>query len=133
MASETGNGKTLAFLVPALQSAIVESRRERETNELRKTNSPLVLVVTPGRELATQIFNVAQDLCMQCGLTARIELSGNSRDKAKIGRRRDVDVLVGTFGSVQRLVEDGHYDTSALDTIVYDEADTLLDDTFNGE
>ena len=53
-AAKTGSGKTLAFLIPAIEHLY-------KANFTQK-NGTGVLIISPTRELATQIFNVAKDL-----------------------------------------------------------------------
>ena len=64
IAAETGNGKTLAFLVPMLNQLLYLKDME-ETPQL---NAPYGVIVTPGRELADQIGAVVDDLCSHLGL-----------------------------------------------------------------
>lgn len=54
--SETGSGKTLAFLLPALE-------RAREATARNRKSPAVVLIVTPTRELATQLFAEAENHC----------------------------------------------------------------------
>ncbi len=130
VAAETGNGKTLAFLAPLLHQAVA---LKAELKGERLLNAPFALVVTPGRELAKQIFHVAQDLGAPLGVQVGMELGGRNRATVLAGTRREMDVLVGTFGAVDRLLEEGYYRRDRLRHAVLDEADTLLDDTFNEE
>ena len=58
IASETGNGKTLAFLLPALQKILSSINADGS----RPFNHPLAVVVAPGRELAAQIKEVAETI-----------------------------------------------------------------------
>jgi Superfamily II DNA and RNA helicases len=53
-AAKTGSGKTLAFLIPALELLL-------KANFTQK-NGTGVIIITPTRELAQQIFDVAKDL-----------------------------------------------------------------------
>jgi len=53
-AAKTGSGKTLAFLVPALEALYKSSFQQK--------NGTGIIVMTPTRELAQQIFDVAKDL-----------------------------------------------------------------------
>ena len=64
IAAETGNGKTLAFLIPMLNQLLYLKDME-ETPQL---NAPYGVIVTPGRELADQIGAVVDDLCSHLGL-----------------------------------------------------------------
>lgn len=52
IAAETGNGKTLAFVAPMLQQI---AQRKKAFRDNYPMNSPLGLIVVPGRELAEQI------------------------------------------------------------------------------
>ncbi len=134
IAAETGNGKTLAFLVPVIQQTI--QLKEVIPSEKRAYNSPLAVIVTPGKELSRQVFNVAQDLAGSCGLSVTLEDGTKSEGvKLKVLRspRKEVDILIGTFGSLHRLFEERLYLTDFVHHVVFDEADTLLDDTFNHE
>lgn len=53
-AAKTGSGKTLAFLIPAIEHLYKSSFTQK--------NGTGVLIISPTRELAAQIFNVAKDL-----------------------------------------------------------------------
>lgn len=52
LAAETGCGKTLAYLTPLIQKILAHKQKVKSNNQL---NSPLALVIVPGRELADQI------------------------------------------------------------------------------
>jgi len=132
IASETGNGKTLAFLIPLLQQALAfKMALKREEAPLPPPNAPFGVVLVPGKELAVQIFNVAQDLAAPLGLKVRLETGGGTKRKVMIGPRQEVDLLIGSFGGIEQLFKEGFYNSSRLCHVVFDEADTLLDDTFN--
>ena len=75
IAAETGNGKTLAFLVPLLNHIL----KQKDVEEQAQLNSPYGVVVTPGRELADQIGAVAVDLCHYLGLKVSILKGGQIR------------------------------------------------------
>ena len=76
IASETGNGKTLAFLVPVINN-ILRIRKEIITES--PPNSPFGLVLTPGRELADQVGEVAKSICTSLGLKVSVMKGGNIR------------------------------------------------------
>ena len=44
----------------------------------RTLNSPFSVIVTPGRELASQIFEVANQICSEVGIEARVEHGGST-------------------------------------------------------
>lgn len=52
LAAETGCGKTLAYLAPIIQQILAHKEKVKFKNQF---NSPLALVIVPGRELADQI------------------------------------------------------------------------------
>lgn len=52
MAAETGCGKTLAYLTPIIQQVLAHKEKVKLNNQF---NSPLALIIVPGRELADQI------------------------------------------------------------------------------
>ena len=75
IAAETGNGKTLAFLIPMLNSIL----KMKDVEEKVEINSPYGVVVTPGRELADQIGGVAENICHYLGLNVRVLKGGQIR------------------------------------------------------
>lgn len=60
IAAETGSGKTLSYLIPLIQN-LLQHKRTFPSSQ-RPMNSPLVIVLTPGRELCEQISEVAEKL-----------------------------------------------------------------------
>jgi len=158
LAAETGNGKTLAFLLPLLHKVIrlKEAVAQVESDKsLIHLNRPLAVVVLPSRELAHQVFNAARDLCLASssttvvgadgesddqpaeshhhfaamGVNVRLALGGNLSDKMSRGLR-PTDVLIGSAGALDKMFKRKFYRTGSCSFIVFDEADTLLDDTF---
>lgn len=127
LAAETGCGKTLAYLLPILQN--LKSVREREGG--RRFNSPLALILTPGRELATQIGEVVTKLGQDMNINVKTLLGGHTKRLLMNPTFDDVDILVGSMGVISKLVTMGIYRTDCIRHIVLDEADTLLDDSFS--
>lgn len=123
LAAETGCGKTLAYLLPILQNLSVLRAQEKG----RRFNTPLALVLTPGRELAAQVGQVAQAL----GLQTKTVVGGHTKRLLLNPSFDDVDVLVGTVGALSKLVTHGIYRMERVRHVVLDEADTLLDDSFS--
>lgn len=125
LAAETGCGKTLAYLLPILHS--VRALRGSPGDSSRRFNTPLALVLTPGRELAAQVSAVAERM----GLRVQTVVGGHTKRLLLQPSFEDVDVLVGSLGAVSKLVTHGIYRMGRVRTVVLDEADTLLDDSFN--
>ncbi|XP_043649272.1 probable ATP-dependent RNA helicase DDX28 [Drosophila teissieri] len=125
IAAETGCGKTLTYLLP-----IVDKLLQREEIAERKLNTPRVLILTPGRELATQIAGVTEKLTQGTNLKVQSLLGGNTKQLMMNPQFAEVDILVATLGALSKLVTTGIYRMEHVRHLVLDEADTLLDDTF---
>ena len=129
IAAETGNGKTLAFLVPMLQHIL--RRKEVEDEEGPSPhNSPYGLIITPGRELADQIGGVADMLASELDIKVRVHKGGQIRKQILNGPRNQVDLVVGTQGGLDKLFHEKYLKRDRVSMIALDEIDTLLDDTF---
>jgi superfamily II DNA/RNA helicase len=123
--ARTGTGKTLAFGIPLLQRTVVPS--ERDYAQLAKPGAPQALVVTPTRELASQ---VSSDL--DTASTRRrarvITVYGGVGYQDQLNALRDgVEVVVGTPGRLIDLLERGTLDLAHVKVLVLDEADKMLD------
>eukprot|EP00339_Tiarina_fusa_P013080 CAMPEP_0117022808 /NCGR_PEP_ID=MMETSP0472-20121206/17096_1 /TAXON_ID=693140 ORGANISM="Tiarina fusus, Strain LIS" /NCGR_SAMPLE_ID=MMETSP0472 /ASSEMBLY_ACC=CAM_ASM_000603 /LENGTH=703 /DNA_ID=CAMNT_0004728763 /DNA_START=506 /DNA_END=2618 /DNA_ORIENTATION=+ len=132
----TGSGKTLAFLVPLVQQILwsLEST-EGGVNSNNNNNLGLqVIIVAPGRELASQIVTVARDLIANTPLTAQLAIGGTtfSRNLDQI-RKRKPNILVGTPGRIAELAvgkpgeKRGRLNVGNLKALVMDEVDALLE------
>lgn len=111
--ARTGSGKTLAFLIPAAARGIGMA----PTRGMR----PEVLVVTPTRELAVQIRDVARELGMTAGrITGGISPSQTRTEASGKG------VIAGTPGRLKDLITRGELSLAGLRYVVLDEADELL-------
>ncbi len=111
--ARTGSGKTLAFLIPAAARHIGTS----PTRGLR----PEVLVITPTRELAVQIRDVARELGMPAG-----RITGGITPAATRAEASGKGLIVGTPGRLKDLITRGELALSGLRYVVLDEADELL-------
>ncbi|KAK4358245.1 hypothetical protein RND71_023855 [Anisodus tanguticus] len=122
--ARTGQGKTLAFVLP-----ILESLTNGPTKDSRKTGygkAPSVLVLLPTRELALQVFADFEVYGRVVGLTSCC-LYGNSPMGAQTAQlKRGVDIVVGTPGRVKDHIERGNIDFRSLKFRVLDEVDEML-------
>ena len=116
--AQTGTGKTAAFALPILT---------RLHNENRRGRTPLVVVLAPTRELATQIgdsFYTYSKRSRQRILT----VFGGVSIRPQISQlRRGVDILIATPGRLIDLMEQREVDLRKVHTLVLDEADRMLD------
>lgn len=110
---------------------IEQIRRFKEREHIdRQFNTPLALIITPGRELAEQIANFARDLCDGLDINVKSVKGGNTKRLMMNPSYEDVDILVGSMGAISKLTTCGIYRMSEIRHVVLDEADTLMDDSF---
>ncbi|KAJ1326098.1 ATP-dependent RNA helicase MSS116 [Microdochium nivale] len=122
--AKTGTGKTLAFLLPAIQTML--------KRKLTPGKQISLLVISPTRELAMQIAKEAEALLQRMPqYKVCLSIGGTNKDSEERRILRSCDILIGTPG---RLYD--HMGTNSggvadklqsLDTLVLDEADRLLD------
>ena len=120
--AQTGTGKTAAFGIPLIQ--LTDSRS-------RKTQS---LILCPTRELCMQ---VAGDLAVFSkfikGLNVLPIYGGSSIDQQIRALRKGVQIIVATPGRLNDLIRRGRVDISAVQCVVFDEADEMLQMGFQEE
>jgi ATP-dependent RNA helicase SrmB len=115
----TGTGKTLAFVLPALQHILDTPRHEPGT--------PKVLILSPTRELARQTFDQIQQLIASTHLTSCLIVGGVPFGMQKAMVAEHIDVLVATPGRLIEIEEHMALDLSLVSVFVVDEADRMLD------
>ena len=120
--AQTGTGKTAAFALPILQR-LAASRGQAGLQ--RKTARCLVL--TPTRELALQIGDSFRAYGRHLGLRSLVIFGGVGQNPQVAGMARGVDILTATPGRLLDLLGQGHLRLDAIQTVVLDEADRMLD------
>ncbi|PCI80982.1 MAG: ATP-dependent RNA helicase RhlB [SAR86 cluster bacterium] len=121
--AQTGTGKTAAFLITIINDLLLNPIEEE-----RFIAEPRALVVAPTRELAQQIASDAQLLTDGCGMSVVTLVGGE--DYAKQNRALDampVDIVVATPGRLLDFVQNGNLHLGAIEVLVLDEADRMLD------
>ncbi|CAL4965446.1 unnamed protein product [Urochloa decumbens] len=120
----TGSGKTLAFIIP-----VVEILRRRSSRP--KSHEVLAVIVSPTRELSSQIYNVAQPFIVTLKGVSSMLLVGGLDIKAELKRVEEegANILVGTPGKLYDIMQrnDASLDYKNLEILILDEADRLLD------
>ena len=117
--SKTGSGKTLAYLLPAMQRVL-------KTRALTKRD-PRVLILTPTRELAKQVYSQLRLLVSNTSLKSTLVLGGeNFNDQVK-ALDRDPQFVVGTPGRIVDHLKKGLLHLKGLELLILDEADRMLD------
>jgi len=111
----TGSGKTLAFLIP-----IIELLQKEKVKDIG------AIVLSPTRELASQIYNVMTQFTPATNITAGLFIGGNdvAVDVHKL-KKETVNVVIGTPGRINDVLS--HVSVKNLQILIMDEADRLLD------
>ncbi len=112
----TGSGKTAAFLLPLLHRLIGRPRRVTR-----------VLILTPTRELAAQIFEDFNALAVHTPLTAAAVYGGVGMGPQEHAFRSGVDLIVATPGRLLDHATRPYAKLDGLEYLVLDEADRMLD------
>ncbi len=114
--AKTGSGKTLAFGLPIIERVQEASPR-----------CPTGLVLVPTRELANQVFGVLEPLAARRGHRVAAVYGGVGFEGQIAALRGGVTIVVGTPGRLIDLLERGELKLSAVQALVLDEADRMLD------
>jgi ATP-dependent RNA helicase RhlE len=116
--AQTGTGKTAGFTLPMLH------RLQHGTENRRRVRA---LVLTPTRELAAQVGESVRDYGKHLPFHTAVIYGGVSINTQMSGLRKGVDVIVATPGRLLDLLQQRVVDLSAVEVLVLDEADRMLD------
>jgi ATP-dependent RNA helicase RhlE len=116
--AQTGTGKTLAFVLPALEHLL---------RDQAKTRNPRVVVLEPTRELAIQVAGETRKLAARTSLRSASVYGGAGMRKQTDKLRRGVDVVVATPGRLMDHMRRKNVSFKDLQILVLDEADRMLD------
>lgn len=119
--AQTGTGKTAAFGIPLIQ----KSNRKHEGVEH--------LIISPTRELATQIKNELEVIAKHTGITIGLILGGVDYNKERRMLKANPNIIVGTPGRLLDHITNKKLDLSNLKSLTLDEADEMLDIGFKEE
>ncbi len=118
--AQTGTGKTAAFMLPSID-------RLKQSGRGTPRKSCRMLVLAPTRELAGQIAKSARDYGALSGLRVESIVGGTSVGKDRQKLARGVDILVATPGRLVDLLDQRAMHLDAVEVLVLDEADQMLD------
>ncbi|MGV2873098.1 DEAD/DEAH box helicase [Colwellia sp. E150_009] len=123
--SKTGSGKTLAFIIPAIQRL--------SKNRALSKRDPRVVILTPTRELAKQVFSQLRLFTANTQFKAVLILGGeNFNDQVNV-LEKDPHFIVATPGRLADHLTQGHFYLNGLELLILDEADRMLDLGFEKE
>ncbi|VDL63435.1 unnamed protein product, partial [Hymenolepis diminuta] len=122
--ARTGSGKTLAFLLPILERLVFAPLVARKSTK--------ALIISPTRELAVQIFKVAEQLAKHCPrLKIQLAAGGLDLSSQEASLRTNPDIVIATPGRlIDHLSNVPNFSLDRIEYLVLDEADKLLDEYF---
>jgi ATP-dependent RNA helicase RhlE len=127
--AQTGTGKTAAFALPILQRL---GNGDTQQHKIRGRKAR-VLVLSPTRELATQIAASFSTYGRHTGLRQTVIYGGVSQHPQAKAVRDGVDILVATPGRLMDLMNQGLVGLGGIEILVIDEADRMFDMGFIGD
>jgi ATP-dependent RNA helicase RhlE len=125
-AAQTGTGKTAGFALPLLQRLAMEGSRAG-------SNAVRAVVLVPTRELAVQVHDSFRAYGQHLPLRTDVAYGGVSINPQMMKLRKGLDVLVATPGRLLDLHQKNAVRFDQLETLVFDEADRMLDLGFSRE
>ncbi|VEN73695.1 ATP-dependent RNA helicase RhlB [Candidatus Desulfarcum epimagneticum] len=120
--AQTGTGKTAAFLITVLSKLL-----EKGDPSSSKGRLPSILIIAPTRELALQIHEEAELLSGDAKLKMVRVIGGIDYEKQAEDLKSGADVVICTPGRLIDYMKQRIFKPSAIDSVVIDEADRLLD------
>jgi ATP-dependent RNA helicase DDX27 len=123
--SATGTGKTAAFMLPILERLLYKPKQKAQTR---------VLVLVPTRELAIQVFQVSRKLAEHSAVEICLCAGGLDLKAQEAALRLGLDVVIATPGRlIDHLKNAPGFSLHGIEVLVLDEADRMLDETFEDE
>ncbi|KAJ2657164.1 nucleolar DEAD-box protein required for synthesis of 60S ribosomal subunit [Coemansia sp. RSA 1200] len=123
--AQTGSGKTAAFLVPILERLLHRPKTKAATR---------VAILCPTRELAIQCHSVGTKLAAFTDITQCLCIGGLSLKAQEAELRQSPDMVIATPGRlIDHLRNSRAFGIDAVEILVMDEADRMLDDGFEDE
>ena len=117
--AQTGTGKTAGFTLPILQ--YLSETKHPKYRPLR------VLVLTPTRELAAQVYDNIRDYSKHLNIRSAVVFGGVKASSQIATLRKGVDILVATPGRLLDLHDQKALSFKRIDVLILDEADRMLD------
>jgi superfamily II DNA/RNA helicase len=119
----TGSGKTIAFGAPLVESILrAQAGQRREFGR-----APKALILAPTRELALQIDRTVQAIARSVGLFTTQVYGGVPQARQVGALKKGVDIVIGTPGRIEDLLNQGKLDLSDVSVAVLDEADHMCE------
>ncbi|GJX74926.1 DEAD-box ATP-dependent RNA helicase 37-like protein [Tanacetum coccineum] len=123
--AQTGSGKTAAFCFPIISGIMKGEFGQRPLGT--RTVFPLALILSPTRELSSQIHEEARKFSYQTGVKVVVVYGGTPIHQQLRELERGVDILVATPGRLVDLLERAKVSLEKIRYLALDEADRMLD------
>lgn len=119
--AQTGTGKTAAYAIPIIEQLIDQQDSPKKGKRIK------ALVISPTRELALQIEESFKSYSIYTNLRTTVVYGGVSIEPQNDILQKGVDILIATPGRLLDLHKQEMLNLGAVETLVVDEADLMLD------
>jgi len=127
VSSQTGSGKTAAFLLPTLNGLANQDTLVPFKDRMKAITQPNILVISPTRELAQQVCQDAIALVRHMKGVRVAAIMGGMPFGKQIQQLKGAQVVVATPGRLLDLVNRRQIKLDNVDALIVDEADRMLD------
>lgn len=124
--SPTGSGKTLSYALP-----VAEAFKSNEDQLSGDNGAPFAVILSPTRELSTQIQGVFKSIAHHAKFRVRALAGGDKKMDTKRTLNSPVDILVANPGRLLSVIKSGELEFSNWKYLICDEADQLFDMGFS--
>lgn len=131
--SETGSGKTIAYLFPVINNMIISGPPPSHSTKHSRTAHPIALVLVPTRELADQVYKEAKKLSYETGINPVKIYGGVPYESQLFQLSLGCDILVSTPGRLIDYLKTNTISLSMVNMLIIDEADRILDMGFEDQ
>lgn len=117
--SQSGTGKTATYLLGIL-------------NRIEENDKCQAIIITPTRELATQVFKVATEICKFNEIKIELCTGGTSINKNRSNLKK-ANLVIGTIGRIYHMIQENRINLYNIKLVTLDEADDLLSEGVSKE
>eukprot|EP00927_Polykrikos_kofoidii_P086240 TRINITY_DN9602_c0_g1_i1.p1 TRINITY_DN9602_c0_g1~~TRINITY_DN9602_c0_g1_i1.p1 ORF type:complete len:788 (+),score=130.47 TRINITY_DN9602_c0_g1_i1:97-2460(+) len=126
--AQTGSGKTFAFVIPTVARLVMQGAMPRPFFPGKSPGCPLILALSPTRELAMQTFKEIEVLSKGTSLSQTCIYGGESlKFQQQRIEKAQIDILCATPGRLIDLIDASKISLSFIQSVVLDEADQMFE------